>query len=108
MDDIKPSRVDTEASDSFEEWLIIKDDPEKGMVIGNLKRCPGKHLDCLGMVLDFTVPKQVSFKIEPHVVSMVGKFEDLEKIKGNPDPPLYCTYSRSERMWKRRLKYFIT
>ena len=53
-------------------------DPQ-GNVVGKLKRCKGKKLDYLGMILDYSVPGQVTFRMEKYVKDMVKDFEDAIK-----------------------------
>ena len=53
------------------------DTDENGVVTGKLKRCSGKRLEYLGMVLDFLVEGQVSFEMEDYVVKIVKEFEEF-------------------------------
>ena len=62
MDDVKSSHVSKKVQDDFENWLIDtydRDSTEK--IAGKLKKCTGKRLDYLGMVIDYSVPGEVMF-----------------------------------------------
>ena len=88
MDDIKSSHKDKKVQDDFEEWLIQKyDTDEEGKVMGKMKRCTGKRLEYLGMVLDFKTPGQVSFHMQEYVEKMISDFEDeVGKVKITKTP----------------------
>lgn len=55
------------------------DRDQDGKVVGKLKRCTENKLDYLGMVLDYSVPGEVTFRMDDYVTKMVA---DFEKIAG--------------------------
>ena len=60
VDDVKSSHKSKKVQGDFENWLIDKYDCDKnGKIVGKLKRCVGKRLGYLGMILDYTIPGEV-------------------------------------------------
>ena len=46
-------------------------------IVGELKRCAGKRLDYLGMVLVFSVPGEVSFDMSDYTKKIMDDFEAI-------------------------------
>lgn len=77
VDDIKSSHISSQVQDDFENWLIDMYDRDlQGKLVGKLKKCMGKKLDYLGMILNFETPGQVTFDMEEYTKNMVSSFED--------------------------------
>ena len=110
VDDIKSSHVDPAVQDEFEKWLTAKYDTENGVVKGKLTKCTGKRLDYLGMVLDFSVPKEVSVEMSPYVQSMIDEWKELEPIKGRPNTPaalhLFEVREDVEKLSEQKAQWF--
>ena len=80
VDDIKSSHVSSKVQDEFEDWLIdMYDKDPQGKEKGKLKRCSGKKLSYLGMILNFETPGEVTFKMEDYTTNMVKAFEKSVK-----------------------------
>ena len=69
VDDLKASHMDSKVIDEFLQW--IKDTYGK---IGEVKVTRGKIHDYLGMILDYSVPGQVSIDMCDYVKNMVESF----------------------------------
>ena len=76
VDDVKSSHVDPEINDQFLAWVKA----EFGK-LGEVKTVRGKKHDYLGMVLDYSVPGQVSIDMSHYVKLMVEQFPQ-EFLKG--------------------------
>ena len=62
VDNVKSSHISKKVQDDFENWLIDTYDRDStGKIAGKLKKCTGKRLDYLGMVIDYSVPGEVMF-----------------------------------------------
>ena len=77
MDDVKSSHAHKEVQDAFENWLIDKYDRDQdGKIVGKIKKCEGKRLDYIGMVLDYSVPGEVTIDMVDYTNKMVKEFEE--------------------------------
>ena len=55
--------------------------------MGKLKRCTGKRLDYLGMIIDYSQEGVVSFQMNEYTEKMIKDFEEAEsKLKETKTP----------------------
>ena len=88
VDDVKSSHKSKEVQDEFEDWLINKYDcDKKGKIVGKLKRCLGKRLAYLGMILDYTVPGEVKIDMSEYTKKMITQFEEMMGEIGTAKTP---------------------
>ena len=77
VDDVKSSHVDPQVQQEFEDWLIDTYDRDPyGKIVGKLKRCTGKKLDYLGMIINFENAGEVKFEMVDYTKKMVHEFEE--------------------------------
>ena len=81
VDDLKLSHVDPQVNTDFLKWI-----KRQYGEIGEVKVCRGKVHDYLGMILDFTVPGQVTIDMRDYVRSMVAAFPELNTIQKRKVP----------------------
>ena len=107
VDDLKISHVDKKVNDEFIKWVdeLYGDDE-----IGRVKAVRGKKHDYIGMILDYSVPGQVTIDMKYYVEAMIDQYkhEMSDKITSPASENLFKINKHSPKIDKILAEEFHT
>ena len=107
VDDLKLSHVDKKVNDDFIRWVdeLYGDDE-----IGRVKAVRGKKHDYIGMVLDYTIPGQVTIDMKYYVDAMLEQYNHptSDKITTPASENLFKVNKHSPKLDKTLAQEFHT